>query len=228
MKNHVLLVFLISCFFCFTNTHADDEAVIPVRLKSGCIKDNPLVKGETDQELLKLYQQVCDKKNKENKDAYFVKVAERFQQLGQAYKALNVIGELQAKNIQSHTLTDVKFLAATSLATEALKQIQDGESRYLTTEYTYPAALGLADAIRSAKTIHDTAVVKIQPLVAVKKNTVPKSTKPQVAAKVPSVRSTKISRPKPNNSETLVRSENKTVSPVIVKSGSNPFSGLNN
>ena len=37
-----------------------------ISLKNKCIKNYPLVNGETDHDLLSLYAQICDSKNKKN------------------------------------------------------------------------------------------------------------------------------------------------------------------
>lgn len=119
-------------------------------LKKSCIKDNPLVAGESDAALLQIYAQVCDKKNKDNNNAFLVQAAQRFQQIGQNYKALQLVNELNAKQVQHSSLTDVKFLAGVAIANQALTQMRDKEVRYLSDE-GYAPALAFSDAVRRAK-----------------------------------------------------------------------------
>lgn len=128
----------------FTSTAFADE------LKKSCVKDHPLVAGESDPTLIQIYSQVCDKKNKDNNNGYLAQAAQRFQQLGRNYKALQLVNELNAKQVQHSSLTDVKFLASVALANDALTQMRDKEVRYLSDD-AYTPAIAFSDAVRRAK-----------------------------------------------------------------------------
>ena len=145
-------------------------------LKRSCLKDNPLVVGESDPTLLNIYAQACDKKNKDNVNGYLVKAAERFQQLGSNWKALQLVHSLQAKNIQSNTLTDVKFMASASMANSTIEQMRTREARYLNEDATYPVAKTLVDSINSAK---PASVMAVPPKVEPKKPPKPPKNPPK-------------------------------------------------
>ena len=119
-------------------------------LKRSCLKDNPLAVGETDPALLQIYAQACDKKNKDNVNGYLAQAAQRFQQIGKNYKALQLVNELNSQQVQHSSLTDVKFLAGVAIANEALTQIREKEVRYLSDE-GYAPAVAFSDAVRKAK-----------------------------------------------------------------------------
>ena len=146
MKKFIILSAVIISSIGFQQAFADDE----VKLKRGCVKDYPLVAGESDQALLGIYAQVCDKKNKDNKAALLVQAAQRYQQLGQNLKALQLVSELEGQNVPSTTLTDVKFLAGLSIADTALTTMRGTESRYLNENDTYPAAKKFTEAAKAA------------------------------------------------------------------------------
>lgn len=129
-----------------TLVYADDE----IKLKRSCIKDYPMVEGETNPELLAVYSQLCDKKNKDNKNKLLVSAAEKFQQIGKNDKAIQIVNYLETQNIQSNELTDVKFLAGIGLASDALSKMRTREMRYLTEDKTYPVAKSFTDAVRQA------------------------------------------------------------------------------
>lgn len=120
-------------------------------LSRSCLKINPLAVGETDANLIEIYDAYCDKKNKDVKYSYLAKAAQRFQQLGKNWKALQLVNELESLNLRGNTITDVKFLASANLANEALNQMRTTENRYLTTDITYPTAKVLSENINSAK-----------------------------------------------------------------------------
>ncbi len=109
-----------------------------------------MVEGETNPELLGIYAQLCDKKNKDYKNKLLVSAAEKFQQLGKNEKALQIVSYLETLNIQSNELTDVKFLAGLGLASDALTKMRTSEMRYLTEAKTYPVAKSFTDAVRQA------------------------------------------------------------------------------
>lgn len=132
-----------------TYVHAEDNTEITLKRK--CLKNNPLVVGETDQILLGKYVQVCDKNNEDQKNAYLVLAAERFYQIGKAFKALELVNYLESLHVHSNTLTDVKFLAATKIANDSIQQMRNQEMRYLASESTYPAGKELVASINAAK-----------------------------------------------------------------------------
>ena len=145
MKNKILFAIFAIGFGAVSTAYANE-----VKLKRGCLKDNPLVVGETDQALLQIYSEVCNKKNKENKNGFLAQAAQRFQQIGQNEKALSLVNSLNAANVQHSSLTDVKFLAGVGIANDALTQIRGLEVRYLTDE-TYEPALAFSEAVKKAK-----------------------------------------------------------------------------
>lgn len=143
MKNAILFTSLLVSSVLTTSAFAND-------LKRSCVKDNPLVAGETDATLIQIYAQACDKKNKDNVNGYLAQAAQRFQQIGKNYKALQIVNDLNAQNVQHSSLTDVKFLAGVAIANEALVQIREKEVRYLSDE-GYGSAITLSDAVKKAK-----------------------------------------------------------------------------
>ena len=145
MNRVAIITALFMCFGVSTLSYADE-----VKLKKSCLKDHPLVAGESDEALRQIYAEVCNKKNKENKNTYLIQAAQRFEQLGQHTKALQLVESLNASNVQHTALTDVKFLAAVGLAQEALTQIRDTEVRYLSDE-SYAPAVAFNDAVKKAK-----------------------------------------------------------------------------
>lgn len=135
------MLILSLCFIQYTI--ADD-----LKLKRSCLKENPIMEGVFDQGLVSIYNQVCDKKNKDNKSTYLIQAAQRFNVLGLNYHALQLINSLEAQNISSQALTDVKFLAGTKLASDALSTMREKELRYLSEDVTYPAAKELTATIQ--------------------------------------------------------------------------------
>lgn len=146
MKNFIPYILVLGASLVTTLVYADDE----IKLKRSCIKDYPMVEGETNPELLAVYSQLCDKKNKDNKNKLLVSAAEKFQQIGKNDKAIQIVNYLETQNIQSNELTDVKFLAGIGLASDALSKMRTREMRYLTEDKTYPVAKSFTDAVRQA------------------------------------------------------------------------------
>lgn len=146
MKNFIPYILVLGASLATTLVYADDE----IKLKRSCIKDYPMVEGETNPELLAVYSQLCDKKNKDNKNKLLVSAAEKFQQIGKNDKAIQIVNYLETQNIQSNELTDVKFLAGIGLASDALNKMRTREMRYLTEDKTYPVAKSFTDAVRQA------------------------------------------------------------------------------
>jgi hypothetical protein len=82
LKNFIPYILVLGASLATTLVYADDE----IKLKRSCIKDYPMVEGETNPELLAVYSQLCDKKNKDNKNKLLVSAAEKFQQIGKMIK----------------------------------------------------------------------------------------------------------------------------------------------
>lgn len=140
------------CGFVFATSvtsvisHAGDE----IKLKRSCLKDYPEVVGESNPELLSIYSQLCDKKNKDNKNSFLIMAAQKFQQMGKNNKAIQIVSYLETQNIQSNELTDVKFLSGIGLAHDALNKMRNNEMRYLTEDVTYPVAKSFSEEIKHA------------------------------------------------------------------------------
>lgn len=148
MKKIVVFTAILSSFFLSQNVLADDSGV---KLKKKCVKEYPLVEGETDQSLLGIYAQICDKKNDGNKNNLLIQAAQRYQQLGRNLKALQLVNDLHNQNIQSTVLTDVQFMAGSKIANSAIIEMRTKEMRYLTSDQTYPVAKELTDSINITK-----------------------------------------------------------------------------
>lgn len=155
----IAIVTTLFTFLCVGNTWASND----IKLKRSCIKDHPLVDGMSDQALLTVYAEVCDKKNKSNQSPLLSKAAERFQQLGLNYSALKIVSDLEAQGFNNQTLTNTKFLAGVSLADQALTQMREKQLRYLTEDDTYPPAKSLVDNIEKSRP--SSALVKEAPKV---------------------------------------------------------------
>lgn len=148
MKSFLIYSVALSVFALGQSTYANDSTV---QLSRKCFKDNPLVVGETDSNLLTIYSQVCDKKNEALKNNLLIQAAQRLQAIGQDFKALQLVNSLHSQNIQSTSLTDVQFLAGTAIANKSITQMRTKELRYLSSEQTYPAGKDLIVAIERAK-----------------------------------------------------------------------------
>ncbi|CAB1221466.1 hypothetical protein [Acinetobacter bouvetii] len=149
------LVFSVSTF-----TFAREQ---PIELKKGCIKDHPIVAGETDPDLLNIYSQICDKKNKKNivlQHELSIQAAQKFQAMGKNLKALQLVDQLREQNVQHSELTDVAFLAGIAIAENSLQHMRSQEMRYLKADSTYPAAKQLSDHIQHALPEPDTSDAK--------------------------------------------------------------------
>lgn len=217
MKKRILITTALLCSCLGSFAYADE-----VNLKKSCVKDNPLVAGESDAALLKMYSEVCDKKNKDNKTAYLAQAAQRFQQLGKNYKALQLVNELQASNVQHSSLTDVKFLAGIAIANEALTQIRGAEVRYLTDE-TYLPAYAFSEAIKKAKPLS-----VIEPKVEeAPKRTEARTTRQAVTQKAQPRRNTTTTRPKNQTRSTSpARTTNTAPKAVVQPKRESPFGSL--
>lgn len=158
-KSIVVSIFCITAGLIGNSVYADDQ-VKPIKLKSKCIKQNPLVINQTDHALLSIYQQVCDKDNVSRVNDLLAQAAMRLYELKQPMNALKLATQLQGQNIRGTTLTDVIFLASVDLANEALQRMRSSEMRYLSNELTYPPAKQLSDSIRVALPAPDTSMSK--------------------------------------------------------------------
>lgn len=206
-----------------------------IELKRGCIKNYPLVRDETDPELLNIYRQLCDRKNNNNselKHDLSIQAAQRFQVLGKNLKALQWVEELHRQNIHSRELTDVAFLAGIAISESNLQYMRNNEMRYLNAESTYPAAKKLSDHIQISLPEPDTSSTK-----AVTTNTI--RLKPRVKSSSLSNRTagktSSLSRPQSVNLQsrvvkTAARTTTATTKPQInnsITSGSSPFASFN-
>ncbi|MBJ9954583.1 hypothetical protein ACG9YX_16960 [Acinetobacter nematophilus] len=201
MKNYIPYILVLGASFASTFVSANDE----IKLKRSCIKDYPMVEGETNPELLGIYAQLCDKKNKDYKNKLLVSAAEKFQQLGKNEKALQIVSYLDTLNIQSNELTDVKFLASLGLASDALNKMRTSEMRYLTEAKTYPVAKNFTDAVRQA----------MPAAVLVEKNQ-------ESAPVVERARPQKVSRPQKVNRTSPTRSAPSSSKPAASKPAATP------
>ncbi|RZF55674.1 hypothetical protein EXE30_02380 [Acinetobacter halotolerans] len=200
-----------------------DQKIKPVKLKRKCVKQNPLVAGQTDQALLKIYQQVCDKSNANQVNDLLAQAAMRMYELKQPMNALRLATELQQKNIHGSTLTDVTFLASVDIANDALQHMRSDEMRYLSTDLTYPPAKQLSENIRTAlpAPVITTKAVEEAP----KKEARTTSTANRRVASQPKTRTTSASR---NTTQTAApASRPTTTTPSAVRpTGTNPFASL--
>ncbi|WP_336929882.1 hypothetical protein [Acinetobacter tandoii] len=198
-----------------------------IDISRSCIKKNPLVSGENDPVLLKTYSQICDKKNADNKNGYLVQAAQRFQQIGRSDKALALVQQLEAEKVQGNTLTDVKFLAATNIANDALKQMRQKEMRYLSSDITYPAASELIRSIDSAKpasVLLETALDNAE-----KNQTTSKSSKKKSAKVTTTVKNKTKTKPAvvtSNKVKASTTTAKVNTTNTSTNSSSNPFAGL--
>jgi hypothetical protein len=217
LKKSVLLTTLLLGSFLGGNVYADE-------LKKSCVKDNPLVAGESDPTLIGIYTQVCDKKNKDNKNAYLVQAAQQFQKLGRNLKALQLVNELNSSGINHTSLTDVKFLASVGIADQAVNQIRNQEGRYLNDD-SYALAVGLNDAVKNAKplSVIETKVEQQPKRVNTQQNTNRTSTTSQ--RRTTSTRNTSTRTTQPPR-ETRQVSNSNTGSTNSGATRSNPFDPL--
>ena len=146
LKKILILLAVFSSTFDIQSALASDKT-----LSRSCLKSNPVMAGETDPKLIEIYEGYCDKKNADKKYSYLAMAAQRFQQLEQNFKALQLISELESLNLKGNIITDVKFLASANLANEALTNMRTTESRYLISDVTYPIAKQLSENIVSTK-----------------------------------------------------------------------------
>ena len=147
-------------FFMMQASYAKTER--PAEISKSCIKANPLAAGDTNAELIELYTQLCDKKNKQNVEQltdFKIAIAQNYQEHGNNLKALQALNQLRSLNINTPQMTDIEFLAGTSISQHALNQMRSVELRPIS-ESNYQPAKELAESIHYA-----------QPVISVKKGT---------------------------------------------------------
>ncbi|WP_407643268.1 hypothetical protein [Acinetobacter suaedae] len=206
-------------------TDKKTKPVKPIKLKRKCIKQNPLVEGQTDQELLQIYQQVCDKSNASQVNDLLAQAAKRMYELKQPMKALTLANQLNEKNVQGALLTDVTFLASVEMANNALQQMRSQEVRYLSKDLTYPPAKELSENIRMAmpaSVIAAKKVVEEAPKKEVRStSTANRRTVSQARTRTAPPRNTATQTTAPANRPTT------TTTPSAVRpTGTNPFASL--
>ncbi|ENU19611.1 hypothetical protein F994_02471 [Acinetobacter bohemicus ANC 3994] len=226
----VIVMIMVSQF-----TFADENRI---ELKKGCIKDYPLVADETDPDLLNIYSQICDKKNKKNielKNELFIQAAQKFQQLGKNLKALQLVDSLRKQNIQHTALTDVTFLAGVGIAQSSLQHMRNNELRYLSPEMTYPAAKQFSESIRTSLGILDASASKVEMQSMTKnKKSIKETSKKLSLSHYSSNKKTQLSRAKSINPppvKTSVKTATAAIKPqntTSTASGSSPFSSFKN
>ena len=216
-------------------TFADENRI---ELKKGCIQNNPLVADETDPDLLNIYSQICDKKNKKNielKNELFIQAAQKFQQLGKNLKALQLVDSLRKQNIQHTALTDVTFLAGVGIAQSSLQHMRNNELRYLSPEMTYPAAKQFSESIRTSLGILDASASKVEMQSMTKnKKSIKETSKKLSLSHYSSNKKTQLSRAKSINPppvKTSVKTATAAIKPqntTSTASGLSPFSSFKN
>ncbi|ENV14857.1 hypothetical protein [Acinetobacter guillouiae] len=209
MKNFIPYILVLGASLATTLVYADDE----IKLKRSCIKDYPMVEGETNPELLAVYSQLCDKKNKDNKNKLLVSAAEKFQQIGKNDKAIQIVNYLETQNIQSNELTDVKFLAGIGLASDALSKMRTREMRYLTEDKTYPVAKSFTDAVRQAMPAAVLVEKNQESAPVVERARSPKVSRPQKSRTTPT-RSTPAAKPATKPTATPAKPKPATSNPA--------------
>ena len=214
-----------------SSVYADDQPKKQIKLKSKCLKQNPLALNQTDHDLLDIYQQVCNKENASRVNDLLVQAAMRMYELKQPMNALQLATQLQAKNVRGALLTDVTFLASVDLANDALQHMRSSEMRYLSHELTYPPAKQLSDNIRVAVPAPDTSNSKAITDESLKKERRNASANQAVRRTTnKKVRSTQPARNSATQSTAPAKRQT-VVAPIatkqqIQKTGSNPFDAL--
>ena len=196
------------------------RSIQKIGVQKKCIQQYPWMEGESDLALRGIYAQICDKKNRQNKNNLLIQAAQQHQQLGQNFKALQLISHLHEQDIQSTALTDVQFMASTQMASSAIEQMRRNEVRYLSEEQTYPAAKNLVDAIEQAKPA---------PVLAVKgaSSYVKKSSKKSLQPKPkPKKQISKVTAKSPKKEKTVTTQPVKMVQLAVAPSSTNPFATL--
>lgn len=147
LKKNIVFSMIFLGISCCNLSYAESSEI---KLKRSCIRDYPQVAGQTDQTLLGLYEQVCDKKNSDRKNDLLAQAAMRFHELDQNLNALLLVNQLKQQNVRGTLLTDVAFLSGIAIADENLQHMRTEEVRYLSKDSTYPAAKKLTEDIHLA------------------------------------------------------------------------------
>ena len=156
MARHILKKGLWILIICLTaslignSVYAEENEMKPIKLKRKCLKQHTLAENQTDQALLVIYQQACDKDNASRANELLAQAAMRMYELKQPMNALKLVTQLQSQNVRGTTLTDVAFLASVDIANSSLEQMRSNEMRFLSSDLTYPPAKKLSDRIRSS------------------------------------------------------------------------------
>ena len=87
MKNIISYFLVLGASLATTLAYADDD----IKLKKSCIKDYPAVQGESSPELLSIYAQICDKKNKDKKNDLLISAASQLQKIGKNLKLIKIL-----------------------------------------------------------------------------------------------------------------------------------------
>ena len=218
-KRIVFLAFFLSLFSCEFALAANDE----IKLKRGCLKDYPQAVGQTDQALLGIYEQVCDKKNADKKNDLLAQAAMRFHELGQNINALLLVNQLKSQNVQGNLLTDVAFLSSVEIANDSLKEMRSRQMRYLNNDVTYPPAKQLVEQIRLSAPAPVTSELKgvtDGSLKATQRNRNTASSK----RTTPKASAAKTSTP--NKARPATTAAPAKAAPTTTKSSANPFDAL--
>ncbi len=219
-KGIVILLICIATSVMSHSVYADASEIKPIELKRKCLKQHPLAENQTDQVLLGIYQQACDKDNAARVNDLLAQAAMRMYELKQPMNALSLATHLQKQNVRSTTLTDVTFLAGVAIANEAVERMRSSEMRYLSHDITYPPAKELMSNIHVA---YPTPVAS-----KYKANTDDESPKKEI-------RNTSTHNKKRRNTatsdapvkrQTAVTPTVSKQSNVVQKAGSNPFVSL--
>ena len=204
-------------------TFASEQAP---ELKKSCLKDHALVSSELDSNLINIYSQICDKKNKKNivlQNELLIQAAQQYQKLGHNLKALQLVDSLRKQNIQHTALTDISFLAGVDIANKALQQMRNNEMRYLSLEGTYPAAKQLSDGIRASLPEPDTSDAKPVSISVAKPKKMVKSSPVKTTTNRVTNKAVTPSRSKPAN---VAATPVKVPAAQPKASGSSPFASL--
>lgn len=144
---------LIAIIFVMQASYAKTDA--SAEISKSCIKANPLAAGDTSAELIDLYTQLCDKKNKQNLEQltdFKISIAQNYQENGNNLKALQALNQLRSLNINTPKMTDIEFLAGTAISQNALNHMRTVELRSIS-ENNYQPAKELAETIRYAQPV---------------------------------------------------------------------------
>lgn len=185
-----------------------------VKLKKKCVQQHPLVVGESDAELLSLYVQICDKKNHQVQHDLLIQAAQRYQQLGQHLKALNLVNDLHEQNIHSTALTDIQFIASAQISHSAIHQMRHNETRYLSGDQTSAVAKELVDAIEQAKPMSVVVPekakrsVKKAPIKLAPRHNKSSAARTKTTAKTNQKEKNSVAKPEKSRSVTLTESNN--------------------